>query len=78
MHRLTERQRSIAAALVDGLSNKTIARHLACSQHTVRDHVSAMLRKFGVGNRAQLAAAVARALDRQHSSPPPRDAPLQP
>jgi DNA-binding NarL/FixJ family response regulator len=58
MHRLTERQRAIAQAIVEGLSNKAIARNLVCSEYTVRDHVSVMLRKFGVANRVQLAAVL--------------------
>ncbi|MFN9212354.1 MAG: response regulator transcription factor [Betaproteobacteria bacterium] len=57
MHRLTARERDVVQRLIAGRTNKEIARDLAISPHTVRDHVSAMLDRFGVDNRAALAAA---------------------
>ncbi|MFN7570083.1 MAG: response regulator transcription factor [Betaproteobacteria bacterium] len=62
MHRLTPRERDVVQRLIAGRTNKEIARDLAISPHTVRDHVSAMLHRFGVGNRAALAAVAVAAL----------------
>lgn len=51
---LTERQRDVFDALLGGLSNKQIARSLGISEHTVKDHVTAILTIFGVRNRLEL------------------------
>ncbi|HEX5359650.1 MAG TPA: response regulator transcription factor [Fluviicoccus sp.] len=51
---LTERQRSVFDALLEGLSNKQIARTLGISEHTVKEHVTAILGTFGVKNRLEL------------------------
>ncbi len=51
---LTGRQREVFAALVGGLSNKQIARKLGISEHTVKEHVAAILSSFGVPNRMAL------------------------
>ena len=51
---MTERQRSVFDALLEGLSNKQIARTLGISEHTVKEHVTAILGTFGVKNRLEL------------------------
>lgn len=51
---LTERQQEVFEALVSGLSNKQIARKLGISEHTVKEHVAAVLAVFGVPNRMAL------------------------
>lgn len=51
---LTERQRTVFDALLDGLSNKQIARLLGISEHTVKEHVTSILAIFGVKNRLEL------------------------
>lgn len=51
---LTTRQLSIFDALLGGLSNKQIARKLGISEHTVKEHVSAVLAIYGVRNRLEL------------------------
>jgi DNA-binding NarL/FixJ family response regulator len=56
---LSEREQEVLALLVEGRANAAIARELYISQSTVKHHVSAILTKLGVHNRAQ---AVARAL----------------
>ncbi len=56
---LTGRQLEVLACLVEGKSNKQIARELAVSENTVKIHVAAILRALGVNNRTQ-AAVVAR------------------
>jgi DNA-binding CsgD family transcriptional regulator len=56
---LTDRERSIAHLITEGASNPEIARQLFLSRKTVERHVSNVLKKVGVRNRAELAARVA-------------------
>src|SRR5262249_18405185 len=56
---LTERELAIARLIAAGASNPEIAQRLFLSRKTVERHVSNMLRKAGVRNRAELAARVA-------------------
>jgi DNA-binding CsgD family transcriptional regulator len=56
---LTEREREIARLIAAGASNPEIAQRLFVSRKTVERHVSNVLRKVGVRNRAELAARVA-------------------
>jgi two-component system nitrate/nitrite response regulator NarL len=51
---LTDRQRDILDTLLNGLSNKQIARKFSISEHTVKEHVSAILASYGVRNRLEL------------------------
>jgi two-component system nitrate/nitrite response regulator NarL len=51
---LTERQQEVFDALIVGLSNKQIARKLNISEYTVKEHVAAILERFGVRNRMAL------------------------
>jgi DNA-binding NarL/FixJ family response regulator len=57
---LTRRQAEVLALLAEGLSNPEIARRLTLSPKTVDHHVSAVLGRLGVSNRAQAAAASLR------------------
>ncbi len=59
---LTERQRQVLGYLVEGRSNKEIARALNLGEGTVKIHLSGLLRALGVNNRAQAAVAGAAAL----------------
>lgn len=55
---LTQRQFEIFNLIARrGLSNKKIAEILKISEYTVKIHVSAILRRYGVKNRTQLALA---------------------
>ena len=60
-HPLSEREMEVLACVVRGLSNKEIAGLLGISHQTVKNHVTAILRKFGVEDRTQ---AVVYALKR--------------
>jgi DNA-binding NarL/FixJ family response regulator len=55
---LTPRQAAVLQKLVEGKSNKQIARELAISDMTVKAHVTAILRSLGVETRAQAIVAV--------------------
>lgn len=59
---LTPRQVDVLEMLVEGRSNKEIARALSLGRSTVKVHMAALFRKLGVGNRAAAAAAGARVL----------------
>ncbi|MGO4235485.1 ATP-binding protein [Pseudarthrobacter sp. YAF2] len=58
--RLTRREKEVAALLGRGLSNREIASELTISPRTAETHVENILAKFGLENRAQMAAAWAR------------------
>lgn len=57
---LTPREREVAGLLVDGASNKIIARRLGISVHTAKFHVAAVLEKLGARNRADAVAIAMR------------------
>jgi len=58
--RLTERERSILAAVASGLTTAAISREMWISEHTIKFHLTNIYRKLGVANRA---AAVRWALE---------------
>ncbi|QEV50288.1 DNA-binding response regulator [Streptomyces vinaceus] len=58
---LSSREREVLAHLAQGLSNHEIGALLHLSPATVKDHVSALLAKLGVGNRVQAAVLATRA-----------------
>lgn len=61
--RLTPRQRQVLDVLVEGRSNKEIARILNLGEGTVKIHVAALLRTLKLPNRAAAAAFGARLID---------------
>jgi DNA-binding NarL/FixJ family response regulator len=60
-HPLSDREMEVLTCVVKGLSNKEIASSLGISHQTVKNHVTSILRKFGVEDRTQ---AVVYALKR--------------
>lgn len=57
---LTPRQQEVLYLLLDGSSNKDISRILELSNETVKNHVSGILRAFGVQSRIQAVLAAGR------------------
>jgi len=52
-HPLSEREMEVLECVVKGMSNKEIAGMLGISHQTVKNHVTSILRKFGVEDRTQ-------------------------
>ncbi len=59
---LTKAQQGIAVLLADGLDNDQLAAELGISLNTVKTHLSAILRKYGMAHRAQVADDVRKYL----------------
>lgn len=57
---LTPRQEEVLALLLDGRSNKEISHSLDLADETTKNHVTAILRAFGVKTRIQAVLAAAR------------------
>ena len=57
---LTERQRQILTAMVNGHTDADIAKILNLSSNSVRDHVTAIFNKLGAVNRAEAVAIALR------------------
>jgi DNA-binding CsgD family transcriptional regulator len=55
---LTDRETEVLGALAAGLTSPEIAGRLYLSEHTVNDHVKAVLARTGVRNRQQLLARI--------------------
>jgi DNA-binding NarL/FixJ family response regulator len=60
-HPLSDREMEVLTCVVRGMSNKEIASNLGIGYQTVKNHVTSILRKFGVEDRTQ---AVVYALKR--------------
>lgn len=59
---ITPRQREVLRLLIEGRSNKEIARRLRLREGTIKVHVAGLFRNLGVNNRARAAVIGARLL----------------
>jgi DNA-binding NarL/FixJ family response regulator len=57
---LSPRQQQVLAMVVSGATNRDISLRLAYSVSTVKSDAATILRTFGLDNRTQLSAYVAR------------------
>ncbi|MBA3823779.1 MAG: response regulator transcription factor [Ktedonobacterales bacterium] len=57
---LTPREHQVLGLLARGFANKAIARELTISERTVKFHVTALMRKFGAGNRTEVVTLAAQ------------------
>jgi DNA-binding CsgD family transcriptional regulator len=60
-HGLTPREREVLAEVARGLDSRAVADRLVVSEHTVHDHVKAVLAKTGTTTRQALLARIAGA-----------------
>ncbi len=60
MVNLTPQQLRVLAGMAEGKLNKQIAFEMAIAEQTVKDHVTAILRKLGVSNRTQALLVASR------------------
>ena len=58
-HGLSPREREVLTELATGIDSRALAERLVLSQHTVNDHVKAVLAKTGTASRGTLLARVA-------------------
>src|SRR5690625_373814 len=75
MQRLTDRERTVLAAVAEGKSNQAIAKLLHLSEASVEKHITAIFQKLeleadGTGNRRVLAALAH--IENQAANPQPR------
>jgi two-component system nitrate/nitrite response regulator NarL len=61
LEQLTERELEVLQLLAEGLSNRSIAMQLEISEHTVKFHVNAILRKLGAQSRTEAVVRATRA-----------------
>ena len=52
---LTEREMEVLELVAEGMSNKEISEKLCITVHTVKAHISSVMRKFHSNNRTQIA-----------------------
>lgn len=57
---LTDREREVLQLLALGLPNKSIARQLSVSEHTIKFHVGSILAKLDAGSRTEAVTRAAR------------------
>jgi DNA-binding NarL/FixJ family response regulator len=53
--RLTGRERALLGAVMDGCSNRAIARRFGLHEQTVKNQLSVLFQKVGVSTRLELA-----------------------
>ncbi len=53
-YRITDREKEIIMMLLNGLSNREIAKSMNCSEKTIKNHLYNIYKKTGVSSRAKL------------------------
>lgn len=66
----SDREATILTAISHGLTNKEIGEHLHIAECTVKNYVSRLLNKTGVGSRAELVRAGFQLGILNHEPPP--------
>ena len=61
LSQLTRRERQVLSLLIEGQSNKEIARKLGLKEITVAFHLKGLFRKLGASNRTEVVVAAVRA-----------------
>jgi DNA-binding NarL/FixJ family response regulator len=59
LRELSEQERNILPLVAEGKTNREIAAKLCLSEHTIKSYVSNILKKLGLGRRAEAAAFIA-------------------
>ena len=62
---MTGREQKVLTLVIEGKTNKEIAKIIGASDFTVREHVSSILHKIGVRSRVELLAAEIKKLESQ-------------
>ena len=57
---LSPREREIVTAVVGGMSNREVAKHLSISEQTVKHHLKSIFEKTGVSSRVELTVLAVR------------------
>ena len=55
LHRLTKTQKNVLSLIVEGLSNKEIAKKLCVQEGTIKMHCASIFKQLEVNNRTQAA-----------------------
>jgi len=65
--RLTPREREIVESLLTGRTNKAIAREFGVTEQTIKNQLTTLFKKLGVGGRVELVTRVLKNQDRTSS-----------
>jgi two-component system, NarL family, nitrate/nitrite response regulator NarL len=76
LKQLSSRELAILKRIVQGESNKHIARYFSITEPTVKAHVKAILRKIGASNRTQAAIWALNHKQFDEANGPPRELPV--
>lgn len=58
--KITKREKEVLELVAEGRANRSIARKLGISQHTVKFHINALLTKFDAGTRTHFVVKAMR------------------
>lgn len=58
MKQLTEKEREVASYIIKGYNNKKIGSKMFTTVHTVKAHMTSVMKKLGVTNRTEAACKI--------------------